>query len=182
MIVRRIPNELYHHGIKGQKWGVRRYQNADGSLTSAGMRRYKYSKDIGNGLYVMEHKKGAIATLLSRNPKIKKEQNKTLSYDVFNENHKVGNIELYLQNKNTMYINWIDVSKKERGKKYAQTMMDYIINESKKKGVKYITLEVPGNSPDARHIYEKKGFVDKGKLYEGTDDIWEGLTKMKKTL
>lgn len=32
--------ELYHHGIKGQKWGVRRYQNADGSLTSAGKRRY----------------------------------------------------------------------------------------------------------------------------------------------
>ena len=31
--------ELYHHGIKGQKWGVRRYQNADGSLTSAGKKR-----------------------------------------------------------------------------------------------------------------------------------------------
>lgn len=28
--------ELYHHGILGQKWGVRRYQNADGSYTEAG--------------------------------------------------------------------------------------------------------------------------------------------------
>lgn len=37
-----INNEAYlaHHGIKGQKWGLRRYQNEDGSLTPAGMRRY----------------------------------------------------------------------------------------------------------------------------------------------
>lgn len=32
--------ELYHHGVKGQKWGVRRFQNKDGSLTLAGQRRY----------------------------------------------------------------------------------------------------------------------------------------------
>lgn len=33
-------NELYHHGVKGMRWGVRRYQNKDGSLTSAGKKRY----------------------------------------------------------------------------------------------------------------------------------------------
>ncbi len=33
--------ELYHHGIKGMKWGVRRYQNADGSLTTAGKKKYR---------------------------------------------------------------------------------------------------------------------------------------------
>ena len=32
--------ELYHHGIKGQRWGVRRYQEKDGSLTPAGKKRY----------------------------------------------------------------------------------------------------------------------------------------------
>lgn len=34
------PYELSHHGIKGMKWGVRRYQNKDGSLTPAGKKRY----------------------------------------------------------------------------------------------------------------------------------------------
>lgn len=36
-------NELQHHGIKGQKWGVRKYQYADGSLTPAGRKRYNDS-------------------------------------------------------------------------------------------------------------------------------------------
>ena len=33
-------DELYHYGVKGQKWGVRRFQNADGSLTAKGRKRY----------------------------------------------------------------------------------------------------------------------------------------------
>lgn len=36
-------NDLMHHGIKGQKWGVRRYQNPDGSYTSEGLKRYGLS-------------------------------------------------------------------------------------------------------------------------------------------
>ena len=42
-------NELYHHGIKGMKWGVRRYQNKDGTLTSAGKRKAeKMKKEYSN--------------------------------------------------------------------------------------------------------------------------------------
>lgn len=41
-------NELYHHGILGQKWGIRRFQNRDGSYTEEGKKRRRsdsYSED-----------------------------------------------------------------------------------------------------------------------------------------
>ena len=41
-------DELYHYGIKGQKWGVRRYQNKDGSLTQAGKKRRSSSDEVRN--------------------------------------------------------------------------------------------------------------------------------------
>lgn len=40
-----MPYELYHHGILGMHWGIRRYQNEDGSLTPAGRRRLE-RKDV----------------------------------------------------------------------------------------------------------------------------------------
>lgn len=40
-------DELKHYGIKGMKWGVRRFQNSDGSLTAEGRKRYG-SEDIRN--------------------------------------------------------------------------------------------------------------------------------------
>ena len=58
IISRSNPEELYHHGVKGMKWGVRKYQNSDGTLTDIGKnkvskeyRKYlnKASKDINKG-------------------------------------------------------------------------------------------------------------------------------------
>lgn len=39
---------LIHHGIKGQKWGIRRYQNEDGTLTELGKKKYGYNLDLND--------------------------------------------------------------------------------------------------------------------------------------
>lgn len=44
-------NELKHHGIKGQKWGIRRYEGSDGKLTPAGKARYGSRYDNGGSKY-----------------------------------------------------------------------------------------------------------------------------------
>lgn len=76
---------LSHHGIKGQKWGVRRFQKKDGSLTSAGKSRYgdaadKVSKTVknldaagqtkvGDGLYSKSSHKGQLSDGYQRHKK-----------------------------------------------------------------------------------------------------------------
>ena len=77
-------NELYHYGIKGMKWGVRRYQNPDGSLTAAGKKkaRQDYMEDnkkafeLGKEATVYGH-----ATAKSMNRTIKLENKLDKQYE-----------------------------------------------------------------------------------------------------
>ena len=52
MIARDESSYLAHHGIKGQKWGIRRYQNEDGTLTAEGRKHYGLDElDRKNKIY-----------------------------------------------------------------------------------------------------------------------------------
>ena len=165
MVKQYYSNELYHHGVKGMKWGVRNEQQS-----------------IGNGLTLRRNKLSAPARLLRKvNPNIAKEQDKTYDYTVLSGKKKVGNLTLYQESANSVNVTWIGIKNKERGKHYASTVMDWTIKTAKANGNNQLTLEVPSNSPDARHVYEKRGFVA-GKQISSSDDIWDGLTAMKKKL
>ncbi len=64
------PDYLMHHGIKGMRWGVRRYQNKDGSLTNAGKKHvsnYKTARSL-NRKVDQEARK-----LINSDPRLKKD-------------------------------------------------------------------------------------------------------------
>lgn len=72
-------DELAHHGILGQKWGIRRYQNEDGSLTEAGKKRYssnydKYSEDYKKAHSKKSYKKMSDAELRATNNRLQMER------------------------------------------------------------------------------------------------------------
>ena len=69
---------LAHHGIKGQKWGVRRFQNEDGSLTPAGKSRY-YNEDGSLTKEGRRHNGGVDHDTSHLSPKQKKQYDKLLN-------------------------------------------------------------------------------------------------------
>lgn len=70
-------NSLSHYGIRGMRWGVRRYQNSDGTYTSIGKKR-KYQKTAHED-YINAHSKKSVksmsnAELKARNNRLQMEQ------------------------------------------------------------------------------------------------------------
>lgn len=183
---------LVHHGIKGMKWGVRRFQKKDGSLTSAGKKRYNVDEHktltsapshvttkAGRDIELSSVPSPRITSFLAaHNKAVRSTAENTSNYVIKVDGKRIGDLELYKESKDSLNVVWLGVDNSERGNGYATAAMLGAIEVARRSGCKQVTLEVPGDSPDARHIYEKLGFVAQ-EVISDKDDIWGGLTSMK---
>lgn len=126
---------LVHHGIIGQRWGIRRYQNEDGSLTSEGKSRYikengHYKRTINKALIDDAYAVGFVDKVTRRaknstNKKLKKYEAKKEKKNTNKYDYKINE----LQKRLNQHVKDIDTDKKILNK----ILSDEHLNISKRK-------------------------------------------------
>lgn len=183
-------NELYHHGVKGQKWGVRRWQNKDGSLTEEGIYRYraikaaKTKKDMDR-LY---------NTLSKKDKKLLGDDDNSKEWLTVQEGEYV--VKRFLKKNGDVPIAALDImtttkdghltvalmtNPNYRGAGAASSLAsrgrDWFDKNADKYGAKYLGWGAYANNAASRRIAEKTGFTYNK---DESDDEWSVYDYYKK--
>lgn len=188
-----MANELYHHGVLGMKWGVRRYQNKDGSLTYAGKKRAlktqygydEFTKDTKNKKY---YKSDGSMTLKGRKKALKYKEEyghitggkqlRKFSDNPSNQSKKASGSKSMTNMSNEEIAAKIERLRLEqklaslmpdtrsKGQKYIASIGEMLLDGAKEKGTKLL-LE-----------YGEKQIKDKLGLSDKKDSYSERLKKM----
>lgn len=167
-----MNNYLMHYGVKGMKWGVRRYYNEDGTKAD---RKQKLSYKINDELEIHElpqnsfkmaraesHFTGGLNDYrLSMNPGLIKIDNNK-NFKIMAGERYVGHLILEESGRNgdNLKIKWLDIARKEQGKRYASSVMDWVIDDAKNSGYKSVTMAATKKSKVVRDMANRRGFVD----------------------
>lgn len=112
--------ELYHHGIKGQRWGIRRFQNYNGTYTKKGLARYQKSVDAYNKAKAHDN------DIKEANKKIKR---------IRTDNPEVQDVlnDLRSSGKNARYESKSELksAKRQMNRDYKQLKRDYVADQGK---------------------------------------------------
>lgn len=171
----KAANGLNHYGVKGMHWGVTRGET---KLQADHIPDTKTSS--GHSLSFEPSKTPLLARgIAAISSRFREKLNQGDGYDLKDSEGKiVGELSLHKESPTSMNVVWVGVKDDQRGKGYATAAMRSAIAKAKKDKMEQVTLEVPGNSPDALHIYKKLGFKLDGRDSGEPDDIWGGLTGM----
>lgn len=163
-------DKLYHHGVKGMHWGVRKKDQP---------KTWKTKTKRGETITITKDKRSAIGNAVQ-----KISGSNFDNYTARNkEDKKIGSIQLDLKNKDEMNVIWMDTKNGHKGKGYATAVLKTGEKIAKEMGAQKITAEVVGNSPDMLHITDKRGYVRKGEIKtQEVLDTWGGLTLVEKRL
>lgn len=179
------PEEaLAHFGTKGMRWGVRKDKPPKERVQSFVQEPVTATTKNGDVLTVTPVSKqdGRLMQAMARKfPRYRALVENSAVMDIKDKDGKnVGSAQVYRKSKDELNLVWLDIEPSHRGQGYAQAVMRSARDLGGEQGFKKLTLEVPGISPDARHIYEKQGFkVVKEPSKVDKLDIWGGLTHME---
>lgn len=155
-----LENELYHHGIKGQRWGIRRFQNEDGSLMSAGRKRYK----VGDKMDTNDPNDSSVTR------KVKRNYNEMSDKEFINR-YKVSK-KTYMKRVNKYGDPYANSPLAKMGKKLTEQKQ-----EKRKRAVESIQKDIDSFSGHENGIYDKHGKLILSK--QDVSDITKALEKQR---